>query len=101
MEVATEVDRSVMRMMMLPSGHAPSAEFFESVRRQVEEVIPAMQRGVSYTLEVLCGPEFWGPLTAAQRQLAGKCVAFMVTAGLLPLEFVGCKHANPKEYRLK
>jgi hypothetical protein len=71
------------------------------VRRQVEEILPALQRGVPYTLEELCGPEFWGPLSAAERQMAGRCMAFMVAAGQLPLEFVGCKHAYPKRYRLR
>ena len=55
-----------------------------------------MQRGVSYTLEEICGPEFWAPLSDLERQLAGKCVALHGHRRAVAIGFVGCKHARPE-----
>jgi len=86
------------RLVMLPSGHVVPREFHDGVRGQIEDIIPAMQPGVSYTVAQMCGLEFWGPLFDLERQDAGRCVIWMVIAGALPLRLVGCPHAQPKRY---
>ena len=78
-----------------------SKSFFDTVNRQVKEMIPALFLGHGYTLEDLCGADFWGPLSDGQRRLAGRCMVYMVRNGLLPLEFTGHICASPKRYQLK
>ena len=77
------------------------AAFYNAIRLQVEEIIPALERDEIYTLEDLCGETFWGQLTSGERKMAGKCMAYMVANKRLPLCFVGCPHGgHPKKYRL-
>jgi len=76
------------------------AALYNAIRLQVEEIIPAMERGVEYTLEMLCGDAFWQTLTDGERRMAGRCLAHMVANKRLPLRFVGCPHEHPKKYRL-
>ena len=91
-------------LLILYDGHrmfTVSAAFYNAVRLQVEEIIPALERDEIYTLEELCGDAFWGPLTSGECKMAGKCMAYMVVNNRLPqLRFVGCPHENPKKYQL-
>ena len=75
--------------------------FFFDLSHQVEEIVPAMIPGVKYTLEMLCGPTFWGPLTDGQKRVAGKCMVHMVENGILPLHFAKGRHEYPKLYSLR
>jgi len=77
-----------------------SAVFFNAVRCQIEEVIPALERGKAYRTEDLCGDAFWKILNDGERRMAGRCVAHMVARGMLPLSFVKTKHEYPKRYKL-
>ena len=43
------------------SYYTVPAAFYNAVRLQVEEIIPALEPGVKYTLEILCGKAFWDP----------------------------------------
>ena len=78
-----------------------SAAFYNAIRHQVEEILPALERDEIYTLEDLCGETFWGLLTSGKRKIAGKCMAYMVASNRLPLRFVGCPHGHPKKYQLR
>lgn len=95
---------SVPTHIMLYDGddvYTVPAELYNAVRFQVEEVIPAMERGVKYTLEMLCGDAFWRTLSDGDRRKAGRCMAHMVANNRLPqLRFFGCKHEHPKKYQL-
>jgi len=78
-----------------------NAEFCDVIRRQIEEILPALVPGVAYTLEELCGEEFWSTLSAGQCRYAGRCMAWLVTSDLLPLCFAPSRHEYPKYYWLK
>jgi hypothetical protein len=77
------------------------AEFCDVIRRQIEEIVPALISGVAYTLEELCGEEFWSTLSVGQCRYAGRCMAWLVTNNRLPLCFAPSRHEFPKYYRLK
>jgi hypothetical protein len=96
----SDIDKKVL-MILLSGGHSVTEAFYKKVELQVEEVLPAVVPEVSYTLEELCGQEFWGQLSPNEQKLAGRCMARMVKNGELPFEFVGCKHASPKRYKWK
>ena len=57
-----------MKYMVLYDGYTVTAEFYHTVQHQVEEIIPAMEPGVKYTLEMLCGQAFWLPLSDGKRR---------------------------------
>lgn len=101
--IATEIHNCVPTHIMLFDGHnvyTASAAFYTTIRLQVEEVIPAMERGVKYTLEMLCGDAFWRTLSDGEKRMAGRCMAHMVANKRLPLCFTDSKHEYPKWYRL-
>jgi hypothetical protein len=87
--------------LVFKDGFAMPKAFFESVKEQVLEIIPALTRGIAFTLEDLCGADFWGALSDGQRRLAGRCMVYMVRDGMLQLEFSGHICASPKRYQLK
>ena len=55
---------------------------------------------MKYNLKVLCGAEFWKPLSDGQKRMAGRCMVHMVEVGLLPLHFAEGRHEYPKLYWL-
>ncbi len=87
--------------LVFKDGFTAPKAFLKSVKEQVLEIIPAVPRGCAFTLEDLCGADFWGPLSDGQRRLAGRCMVYMVKSGMLPLEFTGHICASPKRYQLK
>jgi hypothetical protein len=86
--------------IILYDGYTVAAAFFDAVRYQVEEIIPALDPNGIYTLEVLCGDVFWQRLTAGEQRLAGRCMASMVVNKQLPFRFVQGEHEYPKLYQL-
>ena len=90
-----------MIYIVLNDGLTVTEVFFSALLHQVEEIYPAMIPGVKYTLEMLCGPTFWGPLTDGQKRVAGKCMVHMVENGMLPLHFAEGRHEYPKLYSLR
>jgi hypothetical protein len=73
-------------------------EFYEMIRLQVEEILPALVPRVSYTLEMLCGESFWKLLNDDKRRQAGKCMVNLVKTGQIPLQMHGCEHQFPRKY---
>ena len=75
--------------------------FFESVQMQVSEVLPVLKPfpKATVTAEELCGKDFWGS-NAVRQRLIGKCLAYAVDIGRLPLEIVN-RRKYPLRYRLK
>ncbi len=86
---------------MFADGRSALASSCIVLLQVVGEILPALLPGELYTLEALCGPEFWCQLTTAEKQDAGRIMVRLVLGGWLPLEVVGCRHAFPKQYRLK
>ena len=80
--------------------HKVPKRFYDDVRQQILNIIPALLPACDYTVEMLCGPDFWGPLSDHQKQIAGKAVAHMVRRHELPLRRVGCPHKSPARYAL-
>jgi hypothetical protein len=62
-----------------------SRVFFEAIVAQAELRIPNLQSGELYNAEHLLGVSYWASMTTADCKRAGKCLAVLVSAGLLPL----------------
>ena len=101
MIVSTTTNAQVIEILVLYDGmrgYSAPRTFYDSIRREVLGVTPALIPGEGYTAEMLCGPEFWGPLSDNEQRLAGRCVAYMVRNALLPLRRLGCQHKSPARY---
>lgn len=86
--------------LMTSAQDAVPMELMQLIKAQVEVVLPALKRDERYTVRMLCDDMFWNELTHRQRTNAGKCMAYMVGAGMLPLTFAGRTDENSKLYRL-
>ena len=86
--------------VLLKNGHVAPVEFYDSIKYQVQEAADYLPRYITAILEHLCGDIFWSELTTEERKLAGRCMAHLVEHRLVPFEYVGCRHAYPKRYRL-
>lgn len=84
----------------LYGGYSAPQDFFDSVRFQIEDVLPALQRDARYNSKALCGDGFWELLTRGERILAGRCVAYMVGKKILPLKFAEPGGNCSKRYQL-
>lgn len=95
----TPVDRPMV-FVLLCNGYCVPQAFYDSILSQVREVLPALIPGETYTLKMLCGPDYWDPLDDGDRRIAGRCMADMVAKNLLPLRFAKSKHEYPKCYQI-
>ena len=55
--------------------------------------------GVTCGIENLVTPKFWLPKRNRRRRDLGRCLAYWVAKGELPLEFVGDWRRTNKRYR--
>ena len=93
--------KEIEQTVLLQDGYTVSQAFYESVRRQVEDVIPGLLPNAHYTLKVLCTKEFWDALSDWERRTAGRCMADIVATGVLSLIPAYSRHEYPKQYELK
>lgn len=89
-----------LQVMVLPRGNAVPKPFFDNIMLLVREILPALERDISYTAEMLCGEDFWKSLSAGERRRAGMCLSNMVQDRLLPLVLVHGLHEYPLLYQL-
>lgn len=74
---------------------------YDSIHQEITEIVPALIPDFDYMAKILCGTEFWNSLEKGERIMAGKCLAYMVYQGLLPLKFAGKTKTNALRYQLK
>ena len=96
----TQLSDSQM-MVLLQHGHVAPQSFYNGIRDLILDQIPAIKPNHVFKMEVFYDQEDWLQWDPEKRKLAGRCMAQMVLYGILPLEFVGCKHNSPNEYQLK
>ena len=87
--------------VVLSDGYSISGDFLSAVQAQVCEALPYLEPGSTYTADELCGAEFWTDLSPGEQRNAGRCLAYLVAQGALPLVRVPGKHEYPLCYRLK
>ena len=100
MNTKTQIPNGTVTKIILNNIYTVSADFYDAVRHQVEDIIPALDPNEIYTLEMLCGDEFWQSFTAGEQKMAGRCMADMVVTHQLPFRFVQGEHEYPKLYQL-
>ena len=91
-EIPTEV------ILLLDGSFTVPQKSYDKVRELVTDIAPVLTLDDEYTLQLLCGPEYWASLTNNERQSAGKCMIHMVKNGLVPYAFAGGLCQSPKVY---
>ena len=85
-------------LLLLDGSFTVPQKLHDDVRGQVTDIVPALLPDVAYTLQMLCGSEYWDLLTMDERQSAGRCMVHMVKNGLVPYDFAGRLCQSPKVY---
>ena len=91
----TDINNSEMNLVLRLDLTVPKW-LFDSVLQLVIEIAPGVDPSKEYTLEMLCGDEFWGPLSNWHRRLAGRSMVYMVEHERVPYCFAGhpCEPLN-------
>ncbi len=77
-----------------------SQSFFDSIVARAELRLPNLQSGELYNAEHLLGVSYWAAMTTDDCKRAGKCLAALVSAGLLPLTKHKVGHKTAWYYRI-
>ena len=88
-------------IIVLQNGDCIPKALHDSLMSQIKIRLPVLTHGVDYTVENLCGKDFWSLLKRGERILAGKFVVYQVENGYLELITVKWEHEYPKKYKLK
>jgi hypothetical protein len=81
-------------------GHSIKKSLADIVQARILARVEVLNDYPAYTLEKLCGYEFWKSLPKEAHTHAGIFVSYQVEMGLLPLRHVQRKHEYPKYYRI-
>ena len=84
--------------LVLDNHCTVSQSFYTEIREQVTDIVPALLPDAEYTLQALCGPEYWNALTDGEPSSAGKCMVHMVKNGLVPYVDACENCQSPKVY---
>lgn len=76
------------------------AKFVTDIRSAVQDVLPVLNVGQTYTAEDLIDPVLWNSYTPGVRRAAGTCLAHLVERGHIPLAFAKGRTDYPLLYCL-
>jgi hypothetical protein len=82
-------------------GFSADKHFFDQEIGWILLRVLDLSRDPSYTAKQLVSRERWSLLSDGDRKLLGRCIAYAVCRGLLPLEFVRGRHEYPLRYRIR
>lgn len=75
-------------------------DLYNTIRKHVTAIAPLLIPDEKYTLQSICGPDFWSSLSDGQRIEAGRYMADMVRKRLVPYEYAGRLSNNHSVYRI-
>jgi len=87
--------------VFLSNGRWVNRNFLEVIKEVVADVVPYLVHGARYTLETICGEEFWSALSNGEKRQAGWCMKHLVITGELPFIIAESRHEYPVYYQLK
>jgi len=95
----TDTKIRTVYIMVLPNGTCVRKDLYDELRRQVEDALRWLPPGVTCHIEHLVRPQYWLPIRKSTRRRLGRCLAYWVANGELPLEFVDPWRVTHKRYR--
>ena len=99
MNSLTDQMAEVVYFVLLPNGTTIAKEICDEFRRELDDALNWLPPGVPCRIDQLVTPRFWLPKGNALRRDLGRCLAYWVGKGELPLEFVGARRSTNKRYR--
>ena len=69
------------------------------IHKQVTERANSIPYKIDVTLEEICGPAFWDPLSDGDQRYAGKCMKGLSIAYEVPFQIVSEKFEYPVRYQ--
>lgn len=79
----------------LPDGFTAPERLVLAIKAQVTDIWPYLGQGVSFTLEEVCDPAFWEKLSAGERRIAKKILAYLIDTDEVPVKYANAGTANP------
>lgn len=86
------------KRMVLDSGRDVPRWVYDAVYRLIMNFYPSMRAGHSYTLQTICGNEFWNKKNKKLPVWAGYCAAHMVRNHIVPLDVDRANRKSTKMY---
>lgn len=86
--------------ILLYGGYTVLESFYNNIQSLIKEALPFLVCDEQYTVEILCGSNFWKSLNAGEKKMAGRCVAHMVMESRIRLSFAGKSSSNSRLYRV-
>jgi hypothetical protein len=96
----TTLESEPANRIQFADGFSADQNFFDQEIGWVLLRVPKLPRGRIYLAKQLHGKERWDLLSDGERKLVGRCIAYAVCHGLLPLQFVKGAHEYPLHYRI-
>ena len=69
------------------------------IHKQVMNRADSIPHDIDFTLEKICGPEFWNALSPGEQKYAGKCMTSLSNAYEVPYRIVSAKFEYPVRYQ--
>ena len=90
--------------MVLDNDRTVRKPLYDEVKAYVSGAIDVLYKiryQGTFIVEDLYDKAEWKNKPHGERRDLGRLVAYMVKQGMLPIEYVGCEHKSPNEYRIK
>ena len=85
---------------VLLCGRKVPTSLYNSVHNRVLKSVPELERGIPYTLKMICGEPYWSGLSNFKTN-AGLVMADLVDRQIGPFLFASERDAKPLWYRLE
>ena len=96
----TNIESKVEVIHLLKNGRTISEKLCNDIFELVTDIPPGLPANAKYTLQSLCGIDYWTSLTTGVRGSAGMYMAHMVRQGLVPYVCTGKQCQSPKVYSM-
>lgn len=98
--INTDIKSNVEVTRVFEDGFTISEKLRNEILEFITDIPPGLPANAEYTLQSLCGTEYWLSLTLNERISAGKYMAHMVRKGLVDFVFAGRPCQSPKVYSI-
>jgi hypothetical protein len=99
MNDVTDMDIRIVYVMVFPDGTDVPLDDCKDLRREIEDAIQWLPYGRKCRIGNLVRPQFWLPKRNPRRRALGHVLAYWVSRGELPLEFVDPWYVTNKRYQ--
>jgi hypothetical protein len=92
-------DTKVIIMVQINDFFYAEKHFIDEICAAAIEVASVIPAGEGVTAEMICGPEYWEPLSKYRRSLAGMCMPYLMRNKRVPFRKSGKPCQSPRLYQ--